>query len=415
MSLGGVIGGAFNAFVAPAVFDDVWEYPLVLVAAALVRPWGRGPIATATWIFFALGALSAAAVPLANTFIAQHVYARPLVGGFTQVDLYRLLGETLLGAATICAFLVRDRGPLFFAVIAVLALGASAAADRTHATHSWRSFFGVLKQSETRAPALGGAVRLLSHGTTLHGAEAEAAQWACTPLVYYAREGPIGQVFLAEARARPALAIGAVGLGTGSVAAYVRPADRLTFFEIDPLVIRISTDPAHFAYVRRCAKGPVDVVVGDARLSLAKAPPGRFDLLLIDAFSSDAVPTHLLTVEAMRGYLAKLKPDGVLILHLSNRNLDLDGPAQAAARAAGGQALIQRFRPGPRADRTGLPSPEDAMIVARSASGLAPFAADPRWRPIDPAGVRPWTDDYVNLVGALVRRIGQKLSPKGGG
>ena len=220
---------------------------------------------------------------------------------------------------------------------------------------------------------------MLSHGTTLHGAEALTPHWQCNPLVYYANSTPIGQVFLVEARAKPALRIAAVGLGTGTVSAYVRKADHLTFFEIDPLVIRISTDPKHFAYTTRCAKGPVDFVLGDARLTVAKQPADVFDVMLLDAFSSDSVPTHLLTVQAVRGYLTHLKPDGVLILHLSNRNLDLDGPAEAVAKAAGGVALIQHYRNKPGEDVAGWPSPEEAVIVARSPAGLAIFAQDPRW------------------------------------
>jgi SAM-dependent methyltransferase len=296
-------------------------------------------------------------------------------------------------------------------VLSVLSIGAAAAADRSDVTQSWRSFFGVLRQSSTQVPALGGPVRMLSHGTTLHGAQAVDPRWRCNPLVYYATSTPIGQVFLAQQREKPNLRIGAVGLGTGSVSAYVRPSDRLTFFEIDPLVIRISSDPAHFSYTTRCAKGPVNYVLGDARLTVARQPRDIFDILLIDAFSSDAVPTHLLTVQAVRGYLTHLKPDGVLILHLSNRNLDLNGPAQAVAKAAGGVGMIQHYRPRPDQDRGGWPSPEDAVIVGRSPAGLARFAHDPRWKAADPDLVRPWTDDYTNLVGALWRRLRERMDP----
>jgi hypothetical protein len=156
--------------------------------------------------------------------------------------------------------------------------------------------------------------------------------------------------------------------------------------------------------VTRCARGVVGYRLGDARLTLGRQPDTRFDILLIDAFSSDSVPAHLLTVEAMRMYLAKIKPDGVVILHLSNRNLELDGPAQAVAQAAGGHALLQVHEANPALPEM-WESAEDAVIVARTEAGLAPFAADPRWRPADPRGVRPWTDDYTNLFGALVRRL----------
>jgi SAM-dependent methyltransferase len=415
MSLGGVVGGSFNAFVAPVIFDNVWEYPLVLALSSLARPWGDWKIERFSWAMLILGVAGGVAIPILNTFVVPHVFARPIVGGFTQVDLFELGVKACLGVAVIAAFLVRSRALLFFAVIAVLSIGAGAAADRTKITHSWRSFFGVLRQSGTQVPALGGPVRMLSHGTTLHGAQAVDPRWRCNPLVYYATSTPIGQVFMAQQREKPAMRIGAVGLGTGSVSAYVRPGDRLTFFEIDPLVIRISSDPAHFSYTTRCAKGPVNYVLGDARLTVAKQPADIYDILLIDAFSSDAVPTHLLTVQAVRDYLTHLKPDGVLILHLSNRNLDLNGPAQAVAKAAGGVALIQHYRPTPGQDLGGWPSPEDAVIVARSPAGLARFAKDARWQPTNPYKVRPWTDDYTNLFGALWRRTLQKMDPNSEG
>jgi SAM-dependent methyltransferase len=412
MSLGGVLGGAFNAFLAPVIFEDVWEYPLVLILSCFARPWGEGKIDRFTWAMFTVGVLGAVATPMLNTFVAPHTYAKPIIGGFTQIDVYEMGVRVCLGAAVISAFLVRRRALMFFAVLAVLTMGAAAAADRSSTTTSWRSFFGVVHQSETRVPAIGGPVRMLSHGTTLHGAQALSAPWRCNPLVYYAQSTPIGQVFLAKQHEKPALRIGAVGLGTGSVSAYVRRDDRLTFFEIDPLVIRLSSDPRHFSYTTRCAKAPVGYVLGDARLTLAKQPTDIFDVLLIDAFSSDAVPTHLLTVQAVQGYLTHLKPDGVLILHLSNRNLELNGPAQAVAKAAGGVALIQHYRPGPTQDLGGWPSPEDAVIVARSPAGLAAFAHDARWEATDPTKVKPWTDDYTNLFGALWRSLKQKFEPQ---
>ncbi|MBS0360601.1 MAG: fused MFS/spermidine synthase [Proteobacteria bacterium] len=410
MSLGGVIGGGFNAFAAPVIFDNVWEYPLVLIGATLVRPWRIEGLRPWHWAVLALGVAAGLASPMLNTFVAPHVYAKPAFFGLTQVGLFKATAYAALFLAAICAFLLRGRALLACAVLVMLYAGAEAAADRTQHARTWRSFFGVVKQSETQVPALGGPTRMLSHGTTLHGAEALTPPWRCNPLVYYANSTPIGQVFLAEQRAKPALRIGAVGLGTGTVSAYVRASDRLTFFEIDPLVIRLSSDPRHFAYTTECARGAIDYVLGDARLTLANQPADAFDLLLIDAFSSDSVPTHLLTVQAVRGYLTHLKPDGVMILHLSNRNLDLNGPAQAVARAAGGSALIQHFRPKPGQDLAGWTTGEDAVIVGRTPQALAQFATDPRWQPADPKGVRPWTDDYVNLIGALIRRQRGKLA-----
>lgn len=386
MSFGGVVGGAFNAFLAPVIFSNVWEYPLVLALACLARP-GLGPVEPWRWVTLAIGAVAAVIAPIVAVKMGMDAGLKALVFG-------------LLGVATVCAFLIRRRMIVFFGLVVVLSISAEAIGDRVDVRQSWRSFFGVLRQSEMPAPRMEGQLRMLSHGTTLHGAQAQNPKYMCRPLVYYAPETPIGQVFTHETKAARPLSVGAVGLGTGAVAAYTRPGDHLTFFEIDPLVIRLSTDPKHFSYTTTCARGKIDYVLGDARLTLAKQPDEAFDILLIDAFSSDAVPAHLLTVEAMKGYLTKLKPEGVLIVHLSNRNLELRGPAMAVAEAAGGFALIQRHSPAK--DSPPLwESAEDALIVTRSLAALAPYEADKRWSQTDPTATRPWTDDYTNLPGAM--------------
>ena len=400
LSLGGVIGGGFNAFVAPAIFDNVWEYPLVLALSCLARPWLRARITTWTWALLFLGVGAAVATPLAVTFATPHLTRASVVGSFDQSELFDTGMKALLVLAAIAAFQIRRQTLFLFIVIAVLSYAAEEAADRTDTRQSWRSFFGVLRLSETRSADLGGRIKMLAHGTTLHGAQAQNPRYRCRPLIYYAPRTPIGQVFLSKQARSSQLRIGAIGLGTGSVAAYVRPGDRLTFFEIDPLVVRISSDPQNFSYTSECAKGAVDYVIGDARLTLGKQADNQFDILLIDAFSSDAVPAHLLTVEALKGYLTKLKPDGVLILHLSNRNLDLMSPAQAVARAANGWALAQSYRPGDSPEAR-WESPEDAVVVARNHAALADLAKTGKWTTADPFKARPWTDDYMNLAGAL--------------
>ncbi|HRD28124.1 MAG TPA: fused MFS/spermidine synthase [Caulobacter sp.] len=392
MSLGGVVGGSFNAFVAPLIFNTVLEYPLVLALSCLARPWGRGRLTYWQAAVLGTGVLGAILA----------VAAVPHVG---QQDI-TVKGS--LAAATVAVFLLRGRALYMFAMIVVLLVAADRVGDRADVIRTDRSFFGVLRQTRTTIPGLGGEVRMLAHGTTLHGAQAQDPRYRCRPLVYYAPETPIGQVFTAAQAMQPALRIGAVGLGTGSVSAYVRPSDHLTFFEIDPLVIRISRDSGAFTYIRDCATGAVDFVLGDARLTLARQPADSFDILLIDAFSSDSVPAHLLTVEAVRGYLARLKPDGVLILHLSNRNLELRAPAMAVAKAAGGYALLQRHNKDWQTPNM-WESSEDALIIGRSAAALAPYEADERWQLSDPTLARPWTDDYTNLVGALWGRLKERF------
>ena len=301
-------------------------------------------------------------------------------------------------------FLARNRAPYFLACALMLLWSGSVFIGQQHVIRQWRGFYGILREARVYQPRLGGEIHRLTNGSTLHGAEAVSPAFRCQPLLYYSHETPIGQVVDAKERAAPNLEVGVVGLGAGTMAAYDRPGDHFTFFEIDPLVLKVASDPRNFAYVSRCAKGRLDFVLGDARLTLGRRAGGPFDVLLIDAFSSDSVPAHLLTVEAARLYLSRIKPDGVVILHLSNRNLDLINPALAVARAAGGVALVQSHRFDPS-----LPafsdSSEDAVIFARNPAALAPFTADSRWRAAGSHGVAPWTDDHTDLLGALVRHL----------
>jgi SAM-dependent methyltransferase len=393
LSIGGVVGGAFNAFVAPQAFDWVMEYPLVLVLAGLARPWRGGRLTVWETGVLAVGVLAT----LAATLFADSI--REILTFDRMLTL-----KTLLAVGIISAFLLRERGLVFTALLALLSVGSHVVSDPAQVISTERSFFGVLRQTTVQEPRLGGTIRLLAHGTTLHGAQVPDARWRCKPMVYYAQETPIGQVFTMTQLVRPTMRVGAVGLGTGSVAAYVRPGDHLTFFEIDPLVIDIAHTSGDFTYTTECAKGQIDFVVGDARLTLQKQPDAAYDILLIDAFSSDAIPAHLMTVEAVRGYLDKLKPDGVLILHLSNRNLELKSPAAAVVLAAGGYPLLQEYRQGSAFPRY-WESSEDVMIVGKTRAALAPYEAEGFWTEAPTNGVKPWTDDYTNLVGALWRNL----------
>ena len=386
MSLGGVIGGVFNALLAPTIFNSIAEYPLVLLLACFARPHGKGMFSKQQLLIFACGALAAC-----GTLV------------ITNNMGFGLAAKLSLAGLLVCAFLLRDRAKLFFALILTVALISPMTSPPENVLSSERSFFGVLRVMQADAPEIGGA-RRMAHGTTLHGAQALSPEFRCRPLVYYAPTTPIGQTFRAMQARQAALNIGAVGMGAGTVAAYTRAGDRLRFFEIDPLVVRTANNPAQFSYVNGCAQGQVDTVLGDARLSLQSEPARRFDLLLVDAFSSDSVPTHLLTVEAITLYLDRIKEDGVIVMHLSNRHLELIEPVTAAAEAAGGVVLVQQYRPHnptPLVDVS-----EDAVVIAHNAHTLAMLRAD--WVPPPETNDPVWTDDYVNLFGALVRGFGRE-------
>ncbi|MND96482.1 Polyamine aminopropyltransferase [compost metagenome] len=400
LSLGGVLGGAFTALIAPVLFETVLEYPLVMVLVCLARPWlGDRPAKREVWLMTA-GLVIAVFVPLLFEMLR---YNPPLRAAFSDFGLTST-AQIILGGAAICAFLIRDRVVMFTAVVAAMTMSAHHIGRGYDWSLSERSFFGVMRVAVTPDPKMGGDVHVLMHGTTLHGAQARNPDFACAPTMYYAPTTPLGQAAeLIQARG-PGAVIGVVGQGSGAMAAYKRASDRMTFFEIDPMVDRLSRDPKWFTFISNCADGPIRTVLGDARLTLNKEAHGTYDLLVIDAFSSDAVPTHLLTREAIEGYLKLLKPTGVVVLHLSNRNLEITLPAVAAARELGAAELHQVYIEHPDAALMAEASTE-ALAISPTPEGLADFKADGRWRKLAPTEVRPWTDDYVNLFGALVRSM----------
>ncbi|OGN50002.1 MAG: spermidine synthase [Caulobacterales bacterium RIFOXYB1_FULL_67_16] len=401
LSLGGVLGGVFNALIAPTIFNMVWEYPLVLVAVGLLRP-GRGQ-EMRPWEIIAcvVGVLIALSGPLGLALVR---YAPDIRANVPDAELVRI-AQAVLGIAALFAFLLRDRPLIFAVVIGSMVWSGYHVARGYDWTLTERSFFGVMRVARTDISGLDGPVHVLMHGTTLHGAQAQSGRYRCLPTLYYATTTPIGQAgLIAHERHPQGAVIGVVGQGAGAMAAYKRTQDRMTFFEIDPMVDRLSRDPRWFSFINGCAQGPVRTVLGDARLTMGQEAPGSYDLLIIDAFSSDAVPTHLLTVEAIAGYLRLLKPDGVVVLHLSNRNLEITLPAEAAAAALRAPALHQIYRERPEAVQMSESSTE-ALVIGKSEAALAPYRADPRWRKLEPTEVRPWTDDYVNLFGSLVRQI----------
>jgi len=457
LSLGGVLGGSFNALVAPIIFDNIYEYPLVLILALFARPkpeetgkrwfaddgsawFSKGGVYVILGAFRRLGVLVMSALfrridsdrPGAAAFVrpaSTDIYcaltaivlavfppllfmalkAKPEMLDVVPWALATKAAYTFFAVAGILAFLGRRERNLMILALAVLSVTAHAIANRQHWITGDRSFFGVLRVAEYNEPRLYGPVHTLMHGTTLHGSQVQGGPNACLPMLYYSTKTPLGQAMLRVQEAKPqGVVAGVVGMGTGAMAAYVRPQDTLRYYEIDPLVLTMSTGQgANFSFIDKCAEGKVDWVLGDARLSIAKEPPGKFDILIIDAFSSDAVPTHLLTVEAIRSYLRALKPDGIVVLHLSNRNLEITQPAIAAARALGAPSLFQVYYEDDNAPMMAEASTE-ALMLAPTLAGTIIFTADPRWEEPQATDVRPWTDDYTNLIGSLWRDLGMR-------
>jgi SAM-dependent methyltransferase len=237
----------------------------------------------------------------------------------------------------------------------------------------------------------------LRNGTTVHGAGRFEETGHPVPTAYYHPTSPIAQA-IASARARKgSVSVATVGLGAGTMACLRADGERWRYFEIDPVVVDIARNPALFHFIDRCDPR-ADIVVGDARLTLDDDPDARWDVLVLDAFSSDAIPTHLLTQEAMRLYKAALAPDGLIVIHISNREFDLRGPIQATAATLGLKAIqrtdqVEKQFPIVLRSRVAVLSASDEALAPLSAEGWTPILPG---RPID-----PWTDDHTNLMVAL--------------
>ena len=377
MSLGGVLGGAFNALLVPLIFNSVTEYPIMLIAVLLVRPEARwmGTGRTRVWAMAAVIALIAA------------ILLRLVEGGEDQSTFtYRIL----LALAVLGVVLGREcrAAP---AIAAACAWGVGLAANPVTGGIAERGFFGVVKVVDR------GEHRVMMHGTTLHGAQYLNGEDVLRPTTYYAPEAPIGQIF--SAHQTPGR-VGVIGLGTGSVACYARAEQDYTYFEIDPLVAKFASDPAYFTYLSECTPDP-DIVLGDGRLTLAGQPEGDFELLLIDAFSSDAVPAHLLTRQAVELYLSRLSDSGTLVMHVSNNHMKLESVVARIADDLGIPARYQFYTTTADAADKYRSQASQVIVLAKSDAALARIDNDPRWTVLTGDGNRPWTDDYSNVIGAI--------------
>lgn len=380
MSLGGVLGGAFNALLAPVLFSSVIEYPLMLLAVLLIRPnlrWmGNGR--TRVWSLVAIAGLCGAV--LLHTLQGTHS---------DTVIAYRTLQFI---AIISIVFAANCRlGPV---IAAACSFGISALGNPLSAGIADRGFFGVVKVVER------GEVRVLMHGTTNHGSQYLAPEKALEPTTYYAPETPIGQIF--KTHFKPGN-VGVVGLGTGSVACYAQPGQSYVYYEIDPLVVKYAKNPAHFTYLSKCTPN-AEIILGDGRLNLAAEPAGRYDLLLIDAFSSDSVPVHLMTVEAVDLYLSRLSEDGLLVMHISNRHLDLSRIVARIADSLGVSAHYQFYTADNPGARDFAVTSSQVVVLARSESALEAIKDDARWSLLESDGKRAWRDDYSNVIGAILAK-----------
>lgn len=387
MSAGGALGGIFNAIVAPMSFDRITEYPLTLVAAGftrllLVPAAERWKLNALDFALLAFAIVAAIAMRLSDT-------------GAGSIPLPVVV--VVITALAMAVYHFQDHAWRF-------ALGLTAMLILLHGKHDSttltevRSFFGAYRLYER--PETGHLI--LSHGTTIHGAQSLAEQRP-SPLTYYAAEGPLGQAIQALQPLRNSLRYGVVGMGAGASACFSRDTDLWTFYEIDPLVVRLARDHGAFRFLGACTP-KARIVTGDARLSLAREADSAFDILILDAFSSDSIPTHLMTREALQLARTKLAPGGVILFNISNRYLRLEPVVANTARAAGLSGITQTFHVNAEQSARMVTSSQ-WIALSPHAEPLARIAETGNWRTLRPdKQATVWTDDYSSLLGVIAVR-----------
>jgi hypothetical protein len=391
MSLGGVLGGVFNALLAPLLFRGIWEYPLMIVIACLFRPAiaagaKDSPRQRRLDVMMPAGlALLTVALALLTRLAGLHVsqvgvlltFALPAVLVLSSAD------RPIRYALGLAALLVGSAGY-------VGPLGKSVDVER--------NFFGVVRVTDDP----GGDRRLLVHGNTVHGAESLNPALRRVPLTYFHPDGPAGDVFRVFGASTSKRSVGVIGLGAGSLAAYAGPEQTWTFFEINPAVERFARNPQYFSFLSGSTARQMDVVPGDARLSLANAEPGAYGLLVLDAFSSDSIPVHLVTREALELYLSKLATGGMLAFHITNRYLELEPIFGRLAAEFNLTARTRNELESPVDLRSAGREPSQWLVMARSETELGSIQTDPNWEKVTVEPHTPvWTDDFSNIMGVL--------------
>lgn len=386
LSLGGVLGGIFNAIIAPLVFTAVVEYPLAILLSCLLLPGLKaGPSGLKERrLDFALPVLIAAFTAGLGWF-ANNVAPLKLSGSVFVVALPLFITYPL------------RRRPLRFALslgAVILAAMLMAGVGRT-TLHAERNFFGVLRvvSDDHRN------VHSFLHGSTVHGRQNTSPGRRCEPVSYYHREGPFGRIFTNFQNSHKTANIAIIGLGTGGMLAYSQPNEKWTFYEINPAVISVAKTPQYFSYLSECATAPVEMVLGDARMKLHDAPDRSYNLLILDAFSSDSIPIHLITLQALDLYLSKLAPDGLLLFHISNRNLDLTDVVAdlAKSRELSALSLLDLAPSQPNGK-----DPAHWVVLARNSADYGALANDPQAKLLQSDGAEDvWTDDFSNIISVL--------------
>lgn len=399
LSVGGALGGVLNAFIAPVLLDRLIEYPALLLLSCLMNPSSRNPIPFAAKM--ALGFAMVTALMYVSFVSGQLGYIRSLRADgltlemmFADGLLFFILFLTAMNART----------ALYGGIVLLLLSEFVIPKDQVLVR---RNFYGVIKVVDYPIAIRNHAypARYLYHGTTTHGLQVKDEKYETTPTTYFTRSGPAGDIFNLYVPNKAAV----IGLGAGTMNCFSTPKNEFTFFEIDPAVAEVATDPGLFTFLSACrARRPPRIILGDGRLELAKLHE-KFDIIALDAFSSDTIPAHLLTMDAIKVYLDHLNERGILLFNLSNRYFNL---GSALARNAEEMGLKYRIK---------LDIPDDIpyasaslwFVMSRPAASLSPLDAVGWLTPVPPADLRPWTDDYTNLLSVF--QVFRMPAPKGAG
>lgn len=383
IAFGGVLGGLFNGILAPNIFSTVLEFPLVLICAALLRVvlnWGtQRP-------FNRLDLILPAALGILGLVLVR-------VLGHSDIRAGTIVNLTLFGPMVVWCYSFVKR-PLRFALglVALMISAMTYTGVYQHVVITQRSFYGISRVAIDDS----GQYRVLFGGSTIHGIQSLSPGRSSEPLSYYSQSGPIGQVFAAFSGTEQLREVGIAGLGAGSMACYRTAGEEFTFYEIDPVVVRIARDPRYFTFLRDCAP-QAHVILGDARISLKNAAARNFGMLVVDVFGGDSIPVHLLTREAVQLYLSKLSDHGIVVFHISNRYLRLQKVVGNLASDAGLVALMQD-------DLTigAGKTPSTWVVLARNRKDFGKLTTDSRWLGLtgDP-NAKVWTDDYSSVLTVL--------------
>jgi SAM-dependent methyltransferase len=371
---GGALGGLLNGVVAPLVFDRVLEYALLIVTVPLLLLGldvdRRSSEEERRRRRVRLLAVSVALLlPAAGLALATH-------GAPATSLLLALVGCAVLAWAL-------THSPRLLCAVLVVSQAALLVSSDVDVIDRRRTFYGSLSTKVV------GDQHVLYDGTTLHGTQFLDDR-ADDPTTYYSRTGPLGDVF----GLRTFHDVAVVGLGAGTVAAYGVPGQTMTFYEINPAVVEVARDPDLFTYLTN-SRADVRVVTGDGRLGLQAAPVASQDLIVLDAFSSDAIPVHLLTLEAVRMYADRLRLGGLLAFHISNNTFDLQPVLRAAADSLGWVAIVGEGE----GDADGA-TPSTWVVLARTEQDLRGLDRRPGWSPLPSRSVT-WTDDYSSVLRVL--------------